>query len=285
MKEPVYILGGGRTDFKRNLKKEGKTIRRPHYRSRQESDEMRKSIRTKSRRPRWEISTRDNLPSSCISARFAGDRSGVARHPDDAYRSGVRFRRAFGVARRAMDHGRILRRGAGGGRGTAEDDVVLDGSDVLGAAADYHVEKPEYGDFMFPKLFGRSRRFTSRNTALEKELAWVAYKNYAHAQFESAGANARRGLTYDARLAGLGEESKRRSAAEGFRLLADHRWLRGARACFRGVFATRSAVDKSKLPRLLGFGHSTDYLALEKKDAPTFSTARKAAEKAFGWRT
>src|SRR5438874_13461084 len=25
--EPVYILGGGRTDFKRNLKKEGKTIR------------------------------------------------------------------------------------------------------------------------------------------------------------------------------------------------------------------------------------------------------------------
>nr|MBA3650827.1 thiolase domain-containing protein [Chthoniobacterales bacterium] len=34
--------------------------------------------------------------------------------------------------------------------------------------------------------------------------------------------------------------------------------------------------------RLLGFGHTTDYLALEKKDAPTFSTARKAAEKAFG---
>jgi len=27
MNEPGYILGGGRTDFKRNLKKEGKTIR------------------------------------------------------------------------------------------------------------------------------------------------------------------------------------------------------------------------------------------------------------------
>src|SRR5258708_35143731 len=27
MNEPVYILGGARTDFKRNLKKEGKTIR------------------------------------------------------------------------------------------------------------------------------------------------------------------------------------------------------------------------------------------------------------------
>ena len=30
----------------------------------------------------------------------------------------------------------------------------LDGLDVLGAAAYYHNEKPEYGDFMFPKLFG-----------------------------------------------------------------------------------------------------------------------------------
>ena len=33
--------------------------------------------------------------------------------------------------------------------------------------------------------------------------------------------------------------------------------------------------------RSLGFGHTTDYLPLDKKDAPTFSTARKAAEKAF----
>jgi len=33
--------------------------------------------------------------------------------------------------------------------------------------------------------------------------------------------------------------------------------------------------------RLLGYGHTTDYLPLDKKDAPTFSTARKAAEKAF----
>src|SRR5438045_9678011 len=32
----------------------------------------------------------------------------------------------------------------------------LDGSDVLGAAADYDNEKPEYCEFMFPKLLGRS---------------------------------------------------------------------------------------------------------------------------------
>ena len=49
-----------------------------------------------------------------------------------------------------------------------------------------------------------------------------------------------------------------------------------------GKYFDRIGRDKSKTPRLLGFGHTTDYLALEKKDAPTFSTARKAAEKAFG---
>src|SRR5205814_3130055 len=49
-----------------------------------------------------------------------------------------------------------------------------------------------------------------------------------------------------------------------------------------GKYLDRIGRDKSTLPRLLGFGHTTDYLALEKKDAPTFSTARKAAEKAFG---
>ena len=43
----------------------------------------------------------------------------------------------------------------------------------------------------------------------------------------------------------------------------------------------KHGIDKAKLPRLLGYGLATDYLALEKKDAPIFSTARKAAQKAF----
>ena len=68
----------------------------------------------------------------------------------------------------------------------------LDGSDVLGAAADYHVEKPEYGDFMFPKLFGRiAQIYIDKYGASENALAQVAYKNYAHAQAEPIGANAR----------------------------------------------------------------------------------------------
>ena len=48
-----------------------------------------------------------------------------------------------------------------------------------------------------------------------------------------------------------------------------------------GRYLEKLGRDKAKVPRLLGFGHSTDYLALEKKDAPTFSTAKRAAQNAF----
>src|SRR5438046_10353784 len=59
----------------------------------------------------------------------------------------------------------------------------LDGSDVLGAAADYHNEKPEYGDFMFPKLFGRiAQIYIDKYGASEADLATLAWKNYAHAK-------------------------------------------------------------------------------------------------------
>src|SRR5258708_5304146 len=49
-----------------------------------------------------------------------------------------------------------------------------------------------------------------------------------------------------------------------------------------GKYLDKIGREKNKTPRLRGFGHTTDYLPLDKKDAPTFSTARKAAEKAFG---
>jgi len=67
----------------------------------------------------------------------------------------------------------------------------LDGSDVLGAAADYHNEKPEYGDFMFPKLFGRiAQIYIEKYGATEADLARVAWK-ITRTQIESACADAR----------------------------------------------------------------------------------------------
>ncbi len=57
---------------------------------------------------------------------------------------------------------------------------------------------------------------------------------------------------------------------------------RAALVLVSGKYMDKMGLDKSKHPQLLGYGSSTDYLALAKKDAPTFSTASKAAEKAFG---
>src|SRR5947199_6532137 len=54
------------------------------------------------------------------------------------------------------------------------------------------------------------------------------------------------------------------------------------RVLISGKYLDNIGRDKNKTPRLLGFGHTTDYLPLDKKDAATFSIARKAAEKAFG---
>ena len=112
----------------------------------------------------------------------------------------------------------------------------LDGGDVLGAAADYHLERPEYGDFMFPKLFGRiAQIYIEKYGASADQLAWVAYKNYAHARLNPLAQMRDADLTYDCCVAGFGEEPERRSAAEDFGLLADHRWRRRRRAGLRQI--------------------------------------------------
>ena len=111
-----------------------------------------------------------------------------------------------------------------------------DGSDVLGAAADFDVERPEYGDFMFPKLFGRiAQIYIDKYGASPDDLASVAYKNYAHAALESARPNARCESDLRLRVAGFREKSERRAAIARFRLLADHRWRGRRRSRLRQI--------------------------------------------------
>jgi acetyl-CoA C-acetyltransferase len=50
----------------------------------------------------------------------------------------------------------------------------VDGANMLGAAADYHNEKPQYRDFMFPKLFARiAQIYRERYGVTEEQLALV----------------------------------------------------------------------------------------------------------------
>src|SRR5437762_13531258 len=42
-----------------------------------------------------------------------------------------------------------------------------------------------------------------------------------------------------------------------------------------GKYLEKIGRDKNKTARLLGYGHTTDYLPLDKKDAPTFSRSEE----------
>jgi acetyl-CoA C-acetyltransferase len=283
MNEPVYILGAGRTDFKRNLKKEGKALR----------DVIKEAGRKALDDAKIDAS---EIQAAAVGNFNAGQFTkqlhlgafipeideklhGIpTMHTEAACASG-----ALSVLLGAQwimggFHDAVLVVGA-------EQQKTMsskDGSDVLGAAADFEVERPEYGDFMFPKLFGRiAQIYIDKYGASPDDLAAVAYKNYAHAALNPLAQMREANLTYDCASQ---VSEKNPSVAPPLRVSDCSQITDGAAAVIlvSGKYLDRIGRDKSKLPHLLGFGHTTDYLALEKKDAPTFSTARKAAEKAFG---
>src|SRR5881398_1773430 len=283
MSESVYILGGGRTDFKRNLKKEGKTIRHIII------EAGKKAIDDAKIDP-------GGIQAGAVGNFNAGQftkqlqlgafipeidpklRGIPTMHTEAACASG-----ALSVLLGAQWimgglYDAVLVVGAEQQKTMSS----LDGSDVLGAAADYHNEKPEYGDFMFPKLFGRiAQIYIDKYGATEADLALVAWKNYAHAKLNPLAQMRDADLTLDCASQ---VSDKNPSVAPPLKVSDCSQITDGSAALVlvSGKYLDKHGIDKSKLVRLLGYGLSTDYLALEKKDAPTFSTARKAAEKAFG---
>jgi acetyl-CoA C-acetyltransferase len=278
----VYIIGAGRTDFKRNLKKEGKTIR----------DLITESGRTALADAKIDAG---EIQAAAVGNFNAGQFTkqlhlgafipeidpklhGIpTMHTEAACASG-----SLSVLLGAQwimggFYDAVLVVGAEQQKTMSS----LDGSDVLGAAADYHMEKPEYGDFMFPKLFGKiAQIYIDKYGAKESDLATVAWKNYAHARLNPLAQMRQADLTLDcasqvsdvnpsvAPPLKVSDCSQITDGSAGLVLVSEK-------------YLQRLGRDKATTPRLLGFGHTTDYLALAKKDAPIFSTARKAALQAF----
>jgi acetyl-CoA acetyltransferase len=283
MNEPVYILGAGRTDFKRNLKKEGKTIRHIII------EAGRKALADAKIDPgEIEAAAVGNFNAGQFTKQL--HLGAFVPEIDEKLHGIPTMHTEAACASGALS----VLLGAQWIMGGFHDAVLvvaaeqqktmssLDGSDVLGAAADYHIEKPEYGDFMFPKLFGRiAQIYIDKYGASPDDLAAVAYKNYAHAALNPLAQMRETNLTYDCASQ---VSEKNPSVAPPLRVSDCSQITDGAAALVlvSGKYLDRIGRDKSKLPRLLGYGHTTDYLALEKKDVPTFSTARKAAQKAFG---
>ncbi len=278
----VYIIGAGRTDFKRNLKKEGKTIR----------DLITESGRTALADAKIDAG---EIQAAAVGNFNAGQFTkqlhlgafipeidpklhGIpTMHTEAACASG-----SLSVLLGAQwimggFYDAVLVVGAEQQKTMSS----LDGSDVLGAAADYHVEKPEYGDFMFPKLFGKiAQIYIDKYGAKESDLATVAWKNYAHARLNPLAQMRQADLTLDC----ASQVSDTNPSVAPPLKVSDCSQITDGSAglvLVSGKYLERLGRDKTATPRLLGFGHTTDYLALAKKDAPMFSTARKAASQAF----
>src|SRR2546430_5395145 len=182
--ESVYILGSGRTDFKRNLKKEGKTIRHLI------TEAGKRAIDDANIDP---AQIQAGAVGNFNAGQFTKQLQLGAFIPeiDPKLRGIPTMHTEAACASGALS----VLLGAQWVMGGFYDVVLvvgaeqqktmssLDGSDVLGAAADYHNEKPEYGDFMFPKLFGRiAQIYIDKYGATEADLAQVAWENYAHAK-------------------------------------------------------------------------------------------------------
>src|SRR3954464_5871576 len=199
MNQPVYILGAGRTDFKRNLKKEGKTIR-------DLITEAGKKAITDAKIDAGEI-------EAAAVGNFNGGQFTKQLHlgafvPEiDPKLHGIPTMHTEAAC--ASGSLSVLL-GAQWIMGGFYDAVLvvgaeqqktmpsIEGADALGAAADYHNEKPEYGDFMFPKLFGRiAQIYIDKYGASEQDLATVAWKNYAHAKLNPLAQMGDADLTFD----------------------------------------------------------------------------------------
>lgn len=282
MREPVYIIGGGRTDFKRNMKKEGKALRHLII-------EAGKSALEDAKIDPGDI-------KAAAVGNFNGGQFTKQLHlgafvPEiDPKLHGIPTMHTEAAC--ASGSLSVLL-GAQWIMGGLYDAVLvvgaeqqktmpsIEGADALGAAADYHNEKPEYGDFMFPKLFGRiAQIYIDKYGASEQDLAMVAWKNYAHARLNPMAQMREADLTLDC----ASQVSDKNPSVAPPLKVSDCSQITDGSASVVLVsekFLNRLGRDKSSTPRLLGFGHTTDYLALDKKDAPIFSTARKAAEQVF----
>jgi acetyl-CoA C-acetyltransferase len=280
MAEPVYVIGVGRTDFQRNLRKEGKSIHD-------------------------------------LIVEAAGGAIADARIDPADIQAGVVGNFAAGLFTRQLHLGAMLTevdpklRGiptvhtesacASGGVAVLTGaqqiigglhDVVLvagveqqktmspsDVGDVLAAAGDYQAEKQRYGEFMFPKLFGAIAQIYSQRYGLsDRELALVAVKNFAHARMNPMAQMRGRALTLD--YASMASENNP-AIAPPLKVTDCSQITDGAAAV-----VLCSAAFAAKLPtpprvRLLGYGHTTDYLPLDRKDVPEFAVARRSAAQAY----
>ena len=280
MNEPVYIVGAGRTDFQRNLRKSGGTLRDLIVEAGTAA-----IVDARIAAKDVEAAVVGNFASGLFTGQlhlgaFVTEIDSALRgmptmHVEAACASG-------GVAVLAAAQ-QIM----GGLR-----DVVLvigaeqqktmsaaDGANVLGAAADCSTERAQYGDFMFPKLFARiAQLYAARYGLDDMQLAKVAVKNRVHARLNPLAQMRDSTLPLEQACA-TSEEN--RSIAPPLKLSDCSPITDGSAAVVLCSQRFLERLGPRQAIRLLGYGHTTDYLPLDKKAVPDFPIAAKAAAQAY----
>jgi acetyl-CoA C-acetyltransferase len=277
MAEAVYVLGAGRTDFKRNLKKEGKTIRHVIVEAAQAA------IADAGIDPAdIQAGVVGNFASGLFTRQLHLGAFLVEADPK------LRGLPTMHVEAACASGGVAVLTAAQQIMGGLRDAVLVagaeqqktmspaQGADVLAAAGDYHVETPEYGEHMFPKLFARiAHAYEKRYGLTEQQLAQVAVKNHAHARLNPLAQM--RDSTLTLKEACTASETNPRFAPP-LKVTDCSQITDGAAA----LILCSKRFARANSVRLLGYGHTTDHLPLKAKDVPDFPIARKAADQAYG---
>ena len=280
MAEPVYIVGASRTDFRRNLRKEGRTL----------GDLIIEAGRAAVNDAQIDPA---DIGSGVVGNFAAGlftrqlhlgaflteiDKSlrGIpTMHVEAACASGGVA--VLTAAQQIMGglHDVVLVVGA-------EQQKTMppaEGADVLGAAAHYSEERAQFGAFMFPKLFARiAQVYAERHGLSEAQLAKVAVKNRAHARLNPLAQMRETELTREEAC----------TASEANPVIAPPLKVSDCSQITDGAAALVLCSERffHRLrprcgARLCGYGHTTDYLSLERKDVPAFPIATRAATQAY----
>ncbi len=280
MAEPVFILGAGRTDFRRNLRKEGLAlgdliIEAGHV-----------AIADARIAPAdIEAGVVGNFAAGLFTRQLHLGAFLTEINP------AIRGLPTMHVEAACASGGVAVLAGAQQIMGGLHDVVLVvgaeqqktmspaEGADVLGAAAHYVEERAQYGDFLFPKLFARiALRYAERHGLTEAQLATVAVKNRAHARLNPLAQTRETALTFgEASAAGV----ENPIIAPPLKLSDCSQITDGAAAlvlCSERYFRTHAA---RRTARLLGFGHTTDHLALDRKELPDFPIAAMASAHAY----
>jgi acetyl-CoA C-acetyltransferase len=281
MPEPVYIIGAGRTDFKRNAKKEGIGI----------GDLIVEAGRA--------AITSAGIDAASITSGVVGNFAagrftrqlhlgafltnidealvGIpTMHVEAACASGAAAVSAAVQQVMGGLHDAVLVVGAEQQKTMSPSEV----GDVLASAGDYAIERPAYGEFTFPSLFAYvAKLYASRYGLDDRALAAIAVKNRAHAllnplaQMRDLPLTMSEAMTVSESNPMIADPLKRSDCSQ----ITD-----GAAAV---VVCSKRLIDrlgdKQHAIRLDGLGQSTDHLAVAQKDAPVFAVASRAATTAF----